>query len=274
MQAPSAIRHFIVALGSLLLFALPLSVVAQDASTQASFSTKEAIAINVLVGQSRLIAFDRPIERFSVSNPEIAEAVLAAMPGRLMDAVNRGYGDAVRRQLMKGANPNAEDAAAWTPLLLAAARGNDDVLGMLIKAGARVNHTNKDGITPLMAAAGQPTRSPGEDAGTESEVLEAVRVALDLGADVNAVDKNGETAMHGAAYKNLPKVVQYLADKGARIEIWNQKNKFGWTPLLIAEGYRHGNFKPSTETVAALHRVMIAAGVSPPAGQKSQNLPD
>ena len=76
MQAPSAIRHFIVALGTLLLFALPLSVVAQDASTQASFSTKEAIAINVLVGQSRLIAFDRPIERFSVSNPEIAEAVL------------------------------------------------------------------------------------------------------------------------------------------------------------------------------------------------------
>jgi ankyrin repeat protein len=69
--------------------------------------------------------------------------------------------------------------------------------------------------------------------------------------------------MHGAAYKNLPKVVQFLADKGAKIEIWNRKNKYGWTPLMIAEGHRPGNFKPSAETIAALHRVMADAGVTP-----------
>ena len=78
-----------------------------------------------------------------------------------------------------------------------------------------------------MVAAGLGTRSPGEDAGTESEVLEAVQVALDLGNDINAVDNNGETAMHGAAYKNLPTVVKFLAAKGAKIEVWNRKNKFG-----------------------------------------------
>jgi ankyrin repeat protein len=104
-----------------------------------------------------------------------------------------------------------------------------------------------------------------ETAGTEPEVLETVQLLLSLGADVNAVDKNGETAMHGAAYKNLPKVVQLLADEGAKIEFWNQKNKYGWTPLRIAEGYRPGNFKPSAETIAALHRVMLAGGVTPPA---------
>ena len=65
---------------------------------------------------------------------------------------------------------------------------------------------------------------------------------------MNAVDDNGETAMHGAAYKSLPKVVQLLADKGAKIEVWNRKNKYGWTPLSIAEGHRPGNFKPSPET--------------------------
>jgi hypothetical protein len=59
-------------------------------------------------------------------------------------------------------------------------------------------------------------------------------------------------------------VVQFLADKGARIEIWNRKNKYGWTPLLIAEGHRPGNFKPSAETIAAIQQVMLAAGVSPP----------
>jgi uncharacterized protein len=88
---------------------------------------------------------------------------------------------------------------------------------------------------------------------------------LELGGDVNTVDKNGETTMHGAAYKSLPKVVQFLADKGAKVEVWNQRNKYGWTPLLIAQGYRPGNFKPSADTIAALHRVMLAAGVTPPA---------
>jgi hypothetical protein len=58
--------------------------------------------------------------------------------------------------------------------------------------------------------------------------------------------------------------LRFLADRGAKIEIWNRKNKFGWTPFLIAEGHRPGNFKPSFETIAALHEVMLAAGVTPP----------
>jgi ankyrin repeat protein len=96
-------------------------------------------------------------------------------------------------------------------------------------------------------------------------VLEAVQLALKLGADINAADNNGETAMHAAAYKNLPKVVKFLASKGAKIDLWNRPNKFGWTPLAISVGYRFGNFKPSAETEAALREVMIAAGVTPPA---------
>src|SRR5262249_24903046 len=123
---------------------------------------------------------------------------------------------------------------------------------------------NKDGCTPLLAAAGIGTLAPDEEAGTEPEALVAVEYLLSLGADLNTVDQNGEIAMHGAAYKSLPKVVQYLADKGARIERWKRKDKYGWTPLLIAEGFRPGNFKPSTETIEAIHRVMRAAGVTVP----------
>jgi len=70
--------------------------------------------------------------------------------------------------------------------------------------------------------------------------------------------------MHSAAYKNLPMVVKFLAARGARIELWNRPNKFGWTPLAIAVGYRFGNFKPSPETEASVREVMIAAGVRPP----------
>ena len=152
-----------------------------------------------------------------------------------------------------------------TPFLLAALTADVELMRTLAKLGADPSLPNADNSTPLMVAAGLATRSPGEDAGTESEVLEAVQAALDLGADVNAVDNNGETAMHAAAYKNLPKVVKYLAAKGARIDVWNQNDKFGWTPLAIAVGYRFGNFKPSAETEAAIREVMIAAGVTPPA---------
>jgi ankyrin repeat protein len=151
-----------------------------------------------------------------------------------------------------------------TPFLLAALTADAELMKTLAALGADPLLPNADNSTPLMAAAGLATRSPGEDAGTESEVLEAVQVALDLGADVNAVDNNGETAMHAAAYKNLPKVVKFLAAKGAKVDLWNRPDRFGWTPLAIAVGYRFGNFKPSPETEAAVREVMIAAGVTPP----------
>jgi ankyrin repeat protein len=180
----------------------------------------------------------------------------------------------VKKLAAKGANLNARmtrkvsvgltslNTMSATPFFLAARTADAELMRTLAALGADPLLTNADNSTPLMAAAGLGTRSPGEDAGTESEVVEAMQVALDLSADLNAVDNNGETAMHGAAYKNLPAAVQFLADKGAKIEIWNRKNKFGWTPLRIAEGYRFGNFKPSFETVAVFHRVMSAAGVS------------
>jgi ankyrin repeat protein len=151
-----------------------------------------------------------------------------------------------------------------TPFLLAAQSADAELMRTLAELGADPLLRNEDNSTALMIAAGIGTRSPGEDAGTEDEVLEAVQVALDLGIDINAVDDHGETAMHGAAYKNLPKVVELLAEKGASIEIWNRKNEHGWTPLNIAEGYRFGNFKPSPVTVDAILGVMAAAGVSPP----------
>ena len=58
------------------------------------------------------------------------------------------------------------------------------------------------------------------------------------------------------AASDLTGVVQFLTDRGAKIDVWNKKNKTGLTPVVIAEGHRPGlNFRPSPETVAALHRV-------------------
>lgn len=160
-------------------------------------------------------------------------------------------------------NTRANELGA-TPFFLAAITADAELLRGLAKLGADPNLTNVENSTPLMECAGLPSRSPGEDPGTEAETLDALQVLLDLGADINAVDKNGETAMHGAAYKNLPQVVKFLASKGANINIWNRNDKWEWTPLAIAVGYRFGNFKPSADTEAAIREVMIANGVTPP----------
>ena len=179
------------------------------------------------------------------------------------------HGADVNARLKRGApGRGVLSRAGATPFLLAAMTADVPFMKTLVKLGADPRLPNAEHCTPLMAAAGVGCLAPGEEAGTEDEAIEAVKLAIELGNDVNAVADNGETAMHGAAYKNFPKVVQLLADQGASIAVWNGKNKHGWTPLAIAEGYRPGNYKPSPETLAALHRVLRAAGIAPPPSSK------
>jgi ankyrin repeat protein len=175
-------------------------------------------------------------------------------------------GAKVNTRLEKGPSGRGKlNMTGATAFLLASRTADLSYMKLLVELGADPLLGNKDGCTPLMAAAGIGTLAPDEEAGTEPEALAAAEYLLGLSADVNTVDQNGETAMHGAAYKSLPKMVQFLADHGAKIDVWNRKDKYGWTPLMIAEGFRPGNFKPSAETIEAIHRVMRAAGVTPPA---------
>ncbi|MEJ7575687.1 MAG: type II and III secretion system protein family protein [Pyrinomonadaceae bacterium] len=79
MQPRSATLKLAAILCFALVFAAQVAS-AQETNVSASFgdANREAIPINVLVGQSKVITFDRPIGRFSVSNPEVAEAVLVS----------------------------------------------------------------------------------------------------------------------------------------------------------------------------------------------------
>jgi ankyrin repeat protein len=174
-----------------------------------------------------------------------------------------GKGADVNARLKKGAGGRGKlSLKLATPFLMASKTADLTLMKLLVEIGADPTTPNADGSTPLMAAAGLGCLAPDEEAGTEAECLDAVKYLLGLSADVNAVDRNGETAMHSAAYKSLPKIVHFLAENGAKIETWNTTNRWGWTPLRIAEGYRPGNFKPSFETIAALREVMSAAGVN------------
>ncbi len=151
-----------------------------------------------------------------------------------------------------------------TPFLLAARTADAEYMTLLADVGADPNLTNEDNSTALMVAAGLGTSSPGEDPGTEAEVLEAVQVALDLGLNLDAVNDEGETAMHGAAYKHLPRVVTQLAEAGADIGVWHQKNERGATPLDIAVGMHRGmNILSSPATADSIREVLREAGIEP-----------
>ena len=162
----------------------------------------------------------------------------------------------VNAQLKNGTSRRGRlNAKGATPFFFAADTADVPYMQLLVKLGADWNLANVENCPPILAAAGLGTGAPGEEAGTEEESIAAVKFLLDLGADINAVDSNGETAMHGAAYKSIPKMAHFLAENGADPNVWDRKNKHGWTPLRIAQGYRPGNFRPAAAMVEAINAV-------------------
>jgi ankyrin repeat protein len=170
----------------------------------------------------------------------------------------------VRRIVSMGANPNLSiengkppgkaqlNMKGATPLLLASKTADLPLMTLLIELGADPFLPNDDNCTPLLAAAGVGTVAVDEEPGTEPEVLAAIEYLLSLRADLHSVDKNGETAMHGAAYRAFPQVVRYLKDRGLKSETWNHKNRHGWSPLDISDGKRPGSVKPNPAVRKAL----------------------
>jgi uncharacterized protein len=151
-----------------------------------------------------------------------------------------------------------------TPIIRAAKAGDSVVMALLLDKGADPKLTTRNGINPIMAAAGLGTKE--EDTigrkKTEKEVVDSIDLCLKTGVDINAVDSRGQTALHGAAQKGWDQVVQYLVDHGAKVDV---KDKKGLTPLDAAMGLTGGlGFDNTTgdvhESTAALLRKLGAQG--------------
>ena len=98
----------------------------------------------------------------------------------------------------------------------------------LADGGSDVNLTLEDGTTPIMAAARRQGR---EGRGlSEDRIIQAMKLAVQLGSKLNATDQQGNTVLHVAAVRRLDTVVQFLADSGAPL---NAKNLQGQTPLAL-----------------------------------------
>jgi ankyrin repeat protein len=144
-----------------------------------------------------------------------------------------GYTQLVVEQRVAGVNPYP----GATPFLLAAMAGDVDLMQLLAAAGADTRRTATDNTTPLMVAAGLG-RYLAESRVPEARALAAIRVALEHGGDVNAVNDAGSTALHGAALIKADAIVQFLVEHGAAIDI---ANKRGQTPLMVADTIRAGS---------------------------------
>jgi uncharacterized protein len=131
-----------------------------------------------------------------------------------------------------------------------------DIVRLLLEAGADQFLTTNDGTTPFMVAAGlgRATFTPGRARANRSESAEdAVKILLDAGADINAVNEADFTALHGAAYRGLNEVVQLLVERGAKI---NARDYRGRTPYRLAEGSKQSfQFQAWPETAALLEKL-------------------
>jgi ankyrin repeat protein len=124
--------------------------------------------------------------------------------------------------------------AGSTPLLSAARTQDVALMRMLLDKGADPNKATVDDFTPLMAAlSGGPRRRGRGGARSESNLIPALQLLIERGADVNAVNSRGMTAMHYAARIGSDPAVQLLADHGAKLDV---KDRLGRTPMDMANG--------------------------------------
>ena len=177
--------------------------------------------------------------------------------------------DFVRVLVAAGADPNARLSGTGvvnrgavvlgpTALLGAVQTGDVELAKALVEVGADPLAKDNQGRTAVMLA--------GSRTGEATEVNQLVDLLLGWGVDIDAVDKNGETAMHSAAYRDRPETIKLLAQRGASVSVWNRPNRHGSTPLLIAAGYRGpASFRPQPRAEAAIRGVMAESGIDPPA---------
>jgi uncharacterized protein len=162
-----------------------------------------------------------------------------------------------RALLARGANPNARIAANdprgpdgtpfgmkdATPFFLAAVSGDGPLMRLLATSGADPRLAAENNVTPLIAAARSACTGSCEfkasganlelDPAVEQAALDAVKVAVEFGADVKAADRDGYTPLHMAAFIGAVSIVTFLVDRGAAVDA---RNKLGETPWSMAAG--------------------------------------
>jgi len=267
-----AARHGDTASARLLLDAgVDVNEAARDGSTAlvlAAASRREDVAILLVergadpnaagAGYTALhTAMSRDLQRLAVAllkKGADPNARLVNAPATLFGP-GQGSGSEVRSARAEAApaqaEPNAQSRATRagslagaTPFWLAARNVNVPMLRILLEHGADPTLTSATGVTPLMVAAGlTQVQGPRANRGEVSQFTtnwgpedsaEAVEFLIAHGANVNATNPSGQTALHGAAYMGADAVVRVLIRHGAKVNVQDAQ---GQTPYRLAEGH-------------------------------------
>lgn len=221
---------------------------------------------------------------YATVDAEWAQLGWAPNPITVQEKVS--YLDLMKVLLQHGANPNAQlaktlwfrptshnqewvDKKGATPFWRAAASSDVQAMHLLVAAGADPNIASAEGVTPLMVAAGLGWGANSSRNAPDSWMA-AVKYCLELGADVNAKDIYNYTALHGAAYRGDNEMVQYLVDKGAKLDV---RSKKGQTVTDMANGPMVNAHLPTEhpDTIALLEKLGAPPPEVPVAGAPREN---
>jgi ankyrin repeat protein len=191
-------------------------------------------------------------------------------PNPLTDQEKITHLDLMKALLEHGADPNAKlQKKLWfspsshnqqwinpigaTAFWRAAQATDVAAMRLLVQHGADPKIPTTGGTTALMVASGLGW------AGNFSQTnagawLGSVKYCVELGLDVNAADTQGYTPLMGAAWRGNNDVIQFLADKGAKLDA---RNKKGWSVTDMANGPALRSSVPMThpETIAFLTKL-------------------
>src|SRR5262249_28599034 len=135
-----------------------------------------------------------------------------------------------------------------------------DVMRLLASRGADPKLGTVDDVTPLMAASGMG-RIEGDSLLGDEPSIAAARVCLELGNDINAQNKQGETALHGAAWFGLDRLARFLVEQGADLTIKDNLEK--QTPIEVADGTtRTLVYRSHPSTAKVLRELAAARGIT------------
>lgn len=209
------------------------------------FEGRKAIHLASMKGHNRVI------EKLLTAREPVDVRTIGNQDTPLILAAFSGYSGTVTMLLDKGADRNAQDQSGRTALFWAAQKGRAQSVQVLVNAGAEIRgdevwtaiNNGHTGIAKTLLAKNPALARATFDGGTllqfaarrgDDEVAEAL---VNAGANLDAVDSSGSTALHYLSHsqpgKSDIRIAKMLIERGAKRDI---RNNAGQTAAETASG--------------------------------------